>query len=83
MKVDVTVLGSLSLILVIVLNMVSDELETTSNCGVLRADELCESRGGRSGLSVSNSPYGLCGRKARSSLGECLFANLVGSIRRT
>ena len=32
-----------------------------------RAQELCESRSGRSGLSVaniSNSPYGLCGRKA-------------------
>ena len=28
------------------------------------AQELCESRGGRPGLPVSNSPYGLCGRKA-------------------
>ena len=26
--------------------------------------ELCESRGGRPGLPVPNSPYGLCGRKA-------------------
>ena len=25
---------------------------------------LCESGGGRPGLPVSNSPYGLCGRKA-------------------
>ena len=24
---------------------------------------MCESRGGRPGLSVVNSPYGLCGRK--------------------
>ena len=29
-----------------------------------RAQELCESGGGRSGLPVPNSPYGLCGRKA-------------------
>ena len=29
-----------------------------------RAQELCESRGGRPGLPVPNSPYGLCGRKA-------------------
>ena len=29
-----------------------------------RAQEQCESRGGRPGLPVSNSPYGLCGRKA-------------------
>ena len=30
-----------------------------------RAQELCEGRGGRPGLSVAaNSPYGLCGRKA-------------------
>ena len=30
----------------------------------LRAQELCKSRGGRPGLPVPNSPYGLCGRKA-------------------
>ena len=29
-----------------------------------RAQELCESRGGRNGLPVPNSSYGLCGRKA-------------------
>ena len=29
-----------------------------------RAQELCESRGGRPGLPVPNSLYGLCGRKA-------------------
>ena len=27
------------------------------------AQELCDSRGGRPGLPVPNSPYGLCGRK--------------------
>ena len=29
----------------------------------VRAQELCERRGGRPGLPVPNSPYGLCGRK--------------------
>ena len=29
-----------------------------------RAPKLCESRGGRPGLPVPNSPYGLCGREA-------------------
>ena len=34
------------------------------SCGkVRRAQELWESRGGRPGLTVPNSPYGLCGRK--------------------
>ena len=32
------------------------------------AQELCESRGGRPGLPVPNSPYGLCGRKATFEL---------------
>ena len=30
----------------------------------MRAQEPCEGRGGRPGLPVPNSPYGLCGRKA-------------------
>jgi len=30
----------------------------------IRAHELCENRGGHPGLSVPNSLYGLCGRKA-------------------
>ena len=33
-----------------------------------KAQELCESRGGRPGLPVPNSPYGLCGRKATLNL---------------
>ena len=40
-----------------------------------RAQELCESRGGRPGLAVPNSPYGLCGRKATLNL------NLGQSVR--
>ena len=31
---------------------------------MFRTRDLCESRGGRPGLSVPNSPYGLYGRKA-------------------
>ena len=34
----------------------------------LIAQELCESRGGRPGLPVPSSPYGLCGRKATLNL---------------
>ena len=34
------------------------------NVGRHRDQELCRSRGGRPGLPVANSPYGLCGRKA-------------------
>ena len=38
-------------------------LKVTLNSDSHRAQELCESRGGRPGLPVPNSPYGLCGRK--------------------
>ena len=31
---------------------------------ILRAQELCESRGGRRGLPIPSSPYGLCRRNA-------------------
>ena len=40
----------------------------------LRAQELCESRGGRPGLPVPNSPYGLCGRKATVNLSSAALA---------
>ena len=59
MKVEVDVLGSLSLTVLVVSVDVKAILEEHS-----RAKELCESRGGRPGLPVPNSPYGLCGRKA-------------------
>ena len=39
---------------------------------------MCESRGGRPGLSVPNRPYGLCGRKATLTLNEPLPAACVG-----
>ena len=35
---------------------------------VFSAQELCESRSGRPGLSVPNCPYSLCGRKASLNL---------------
>ena len=38
----------------------------SANAQCVRAQELCESGGGRPGLPVYNSPYGLCGRKATS-----------------
>ena len=53
---------------------------TTSACWSNRGQELCESGGGRPGLPVPNSPYGLCGRKAalkrdreRSELRNCVI----------
>ena len=36
---------------------------TSSSSQLFRAQELCERAGGRTGLPVPNSPYGLCGRK--------------------
>ena len=51
-KVEVTALGSPSL-----------TVHTVQNSQI-RAQELCESRGGRPGLPVPNSPYSLCGREA-------------------
>ena len=61
MKVKVAVLGSPSLIVFgrkATLNLNKD----------LRAEELCESQGGRPGLPVCNSLYGLFGRKATLNL---------------
>ena len=55
---------------------------------VVRTQELCESRGGRLGLPVANSPYRLCGRKATlnlniaSELRNCVKvdADVLGSL---
>ena len=61
MKVEVAVPGSPSLI------------GPYGLCGrkptlnLLRAHELCESRGGRPGLPVPYKPGGFCGRKAKWS----------------
>ena len=81
MKVEVEVLGSPSLIVCTVsadLNQhctlsLSLCLCLSLSLSVFRAQELCESRGGRPGLPVPNSLYGLCGRKATlNSLCLCL-----------
>ena len=37
----------------------------------IRVQDLCESRGGRPGLPVPNSAYGLCGRKATLNMNFC------------
>ena len=43
---------------------------------LFRAQELCESRGGRPGLPVPNGPYGLCGRKATWNLSDAIVIEL-------
>ena len=50
-----------------------DAFEVSKSKTEIRAQELCESRGGRPGLPVPNtklvnSPYGLCGRKVTLNL---------------
>ena len=68
MKVEVAVMGSPSLIVL----MVSVDVKP------FRAQDLCESRGGRHGLPVPNSPYGLCGRKATLN---CSISELRGCVK--
>ena len=65
MKVEVAILGSPSLISLMVSVDVKQHLEEIAE---LRAQELCESRGGCPGLPVPNSLYGLCGCKATLNL---------------
>ena len=45
-----------------------------------KAQELCESRGGRPGLHIPKSPYGLCGRSATFEQEEtiCMILPLYG-----
>ena len=52
----------------------------------VRVQELCESRGGRPGLSVSNSAYCLCGREVTFEEGDeeaffLLLLLLHGALR--
>ena len=62
-KVEVAVLGSPSLIVLMVSVGVKLHSTRTGQCHNFGA--VCEGRGGRPGLPpVPNSPYGLCGRKA-------------------
>ena len=66
MKVEVGVLGSPALTVPTVSMDVKQHW--TRTLGPFRAQEVCESGGGRSGLPGPNSPYGLCGRKATLNL---------------
>ena len=61
-EVEVDVLGSTSLI---VLMVIVDVKQYWTTC--VRAQELCEGRGGRPGLPAPDSPYGLCRHKATLS----------------
>ena len=63
MKVQVAVLGSLPLIVRSVSVDVKQHWISTQRRERDRT-QLCESRGGRPGLPVPKSPYGLCGREA-------------------
>ena len=67
MKVEVAVLSSPSLIVRTVSAGVKRHLKKQQQ-HILRAQELCESGGGRPGLPDPNSPYGLCGSKATTEL---------------
>ena len=60
MKVEVAVL-------IVLKDMVCADVKQHRRCQCFRAQELCESRGGRPRLPVPNNPYGLCGRKATLS----------------
>ena len=62
-KVEVAVLGSPSLIVLMVSVDVKQHWTTHD-----RAQGLCESRGGCPGLPVLNGHYGLCGRKVTLNL---------------
>ena len=61
------VLCPTSLALIPVKNISQLKLAKHLQC-LCRAQELCESGGGRPGLPANNIPYGLCGRKATLSL---------------
>ena len=46
----------------------------------LKVQKLCESRGGRPGLPVPNSLYGLCGHKTTQSLNTPLPVHLISFV---
>ena len=75
MKVEVDVLGSPSLIVRTV--SVDEKQHYTSQN---KTQELCESRGGRPGLHIPKSPYGLCGRSATFEQEEtvCMIFAFIG-----
>ena len=65
---QVAVLGSLCLIVLYTVSVDVKQHGTGTPHSVVRVQELCESRGGRPGLPVPNSPHGLCGRKPTLNL---------------
>ena len=50
---------------------------------LFRAQELCESRGGRPGLLVPNSLYGLCGRKPTLDLNTTFSPQSSGAVSKS
>ena len=46
-----------------------------------RAQELCESRGGRPGFLVPNMPYGFCGRKEETLKLNTLYSELRSCVK--
>ena len=65
MKIEVVILSFPSLIVLMVSVDVKQNQKKINRAG---AHELCESRGGRPGLPVPNSPDGLRGRRATLNL---------------
>ena len=62
----------------LILYTVSVDVEQTLNETIHRAQELCESRGGRPGLPIPNSPYGLYG--GRAILNGCPEVQSSGAV---
>ena len=67
-KVEVAVLGPQSLIVLTVSVDVKQHLRMKKKCRSNRAQQLCESRGGRPWLPFPDSPDGVCGRKVTLNL---------------
>ena len=78
MKVEVDVLGSPSPAVSVDVKQHLLEL-----CAFRRSGAVCESRGGRPGLPVPNSPYGLCGGKERNANEEKIVIAKSATRRET
>ena len=76
-KVEVAVLGSPSLIVC----TISLDVKQQRTCCIVRAQEPCESRGGRPGLPVPNILYGLWGREATYELAVSQSSGAVWKSR--
>ena len=76
MRVEVAVLGSRPNKPTVSVNVRQHSTSTNHS----RAQELCESRGGRPGLPIPNSLYGLCRRKATSKK-KCVCSELRSCVK--